>query len=84
MSTDDSDEECDQISPEFTTKQYRKIKVVLQLEQKISQVSLDYVAKLCQSFAEEYEILSLTWRVPQHIADAILPRSKSWDYLLMM
>ena len=46
--------------------------------------------KLWQSFAEEYDIPSLTavidkivagslevtWRVPQHIADAILPRSK--------
>ena len=90
LSTDDSDEECDQPSPKLTTKEYRKIKVVLQLERKISQVSLDYVVKLWQSFAEEYEIPSLTaiidrivagslevtWRVPQHIADAILPRSK--------
>ena len=90
LSADDSDEECDQPSPKLTTKEYRKIKVVLQLERKISQVSLDYVVKLWQSFAEEYEIPSLTvvidkivagslevtWRVPQHIADAILPRSK--------
>ena len=90
LSADDSDEECDPPSPKFTTKQYKKIKVVLQLEQKISQVSLDYVVKLWQSFAKEYEIPSLTavidrivvgslevtWRVPQHIADAILPRSK--------
>ena len=90
LSTDDSDEECDQSSPKLTTKQYKKIKVVLQLERKISQVSLDYVVKLWQSFAEEYEIPSLTavidrivegslevtWTVPQHIANAILPRSK--------
>ena len=90
LSADDSDEECDQPSPKLTTKQYKKIKVVLQLERKISQVSLDYVVKLWQSFAEEYEIPSLTavidkimagslevtWTVPQHIADAILPRSK--------
>ena len=90
LSADDSDEECDQPSPKLTTKEYRKIKVVLQLERKISQVSLDYVVKLWQSFAEEYEIPSLTavidrivagslevtWSVPQHIADAILPRSK--------
>ena len=90
LSVDDSDEEYDQPSPKLTTKEYRKIKVVLQLERKISQVSLDYVVKLWQSFAEEYEIPSLTavidrivagslevtWRVPQHIADAILPRSK--------
>ena len=87
---DDSDEECDEPSPKLTTKQYKKVKVVLQLERKISQVSLDYIVKLWQSFAEEYEIPSLTavidrivagslevtWRVPQHIADAILPRSK--------
>ena len=90
LSADDSDEEYDQPSPKLTTKQYKKIKVVLQLERKISQISLDYVEKLWQSFAEEYEIPSLTavidrivagslevtWRVPHHIADAILPRSK--------
>ena len=90
LSADDSDEECDQPTPKLTPKQYKKIKVVLQLERKISQVSLDYVVKLWQSFAEEYEIPSLTavidrivagslevtWTVPQHIADAILPRSK--------
>ena len=90
LSADDSDEEYDQPYPKLTPKQYKKIKVVLQLERKISQVSLDYVVKLWQSFAEEYEIpsltavidrivagsLELTWRVPQHIADAILPRSK--------
>ena len=85
-----ADEECDQPSPKLTTEQYKKIKLVLQLKRKISQVSLDYVVKLWQSFAEEYEIPSLTavidrivagslevtWRVPQHIADAIFPRSK--------
>ena len=92
LSADDSDEECDhwQPSPKLTPKQYKKIKMVLQLERKISQVSLDYVVKLWQSFAEEYEIPSLTavidrivagslevtWTVPDHIADAILPRSK--------
>ena len=90
MSADDSDKECGEIFLKLTTKQFRKIKLVLQLERKILQVSLDYVMKLWQSFAEEYEIPSLTavidrivagslevtWRVPQHIADAILPRSK--------
>ena len=90
LSGDDSDEECDQPSPKLTTKQYRKIKVVLQLDRKVSQLSLNYVVKLWESFAEEYEIPSLTavidrivagslevtWRVPQHIADAILPRSE--------
>ena len=90
LSADDSDEECDEPSPKLTTKQYKKIKVVLQLERKISQLSLDYVVKLWQSFAEEYEIpsltavidrivagsLEITWIVPQYIADAILSRSK--------
>ena len=90
LSANDSDEECDQPYPKLTPKQYKKIKVVLQLERKISQVSLDYVVKLWQSFAEEYEIPSLTavidrivagslevtWIVPQHIANAILPRAK--------
>ena len=92
LSADDSDEEYDQPSPKLTAKQYKKIKMVLKLERKISQVSLDYVVKLWQSFAEEHEIPSLmavisrivagsldlevTWIVPQHIADTILPRSK--------
>ena len=90
LPADDSNEECDQPSPKLTTEQYKKIKVVLKLKRKISEVSLDYVVKLWQSFAEEYEIPSLTavidrivtgslevtWTVPQHIADAILPRSK--------
>ena len=90
LPADDSNEECDQPSPKLTTEQYKKIKVVLKLKRKISEVSLDYVVKLWQSFAEEYEIPSLTavidrivagslevtWTVPQHIADTILPRSK--------
>ena len=90
LTADDSDMECDQPSPKLTPQQYKKIKVVLQLERKISQVSLDYVVKLWQSFAEEYEIpsltavidrivagsLEITWTVPQHIANAIHPRSK--------
>ena len=90
LSADDSDMECDQLSPKLTTEQHKKIKVVLQFKRKISQVSLDYVVKLWQSFAEEYEIPSLTavidrivtgslevtWIVPQYIAGAIFPRSK--------
>ena len=90
LSIDDSHEESYQRSPKLTPKKHKKIKVVLQLDRKISQISLDYVVKLWQSFAEEYKIPSLTavidrvvagslvvtWRVPQHIADAILPRSK--------
>ena len=91
LSADDSDkEECGQSSPRLSTKQYRKIKVVLQLDRKITEVSVDYVQRLWRSFADEYEIPSLTavidkivtgslevtWRVPQHIVDAILPRSK--------
>ena len=90
-SDDESDEEeCDQPSPKLTTKQYRRIKVVLKLDRKLSKLSLDYVVKLWSSFADEYEIPSLTavierivtgslevtWRVPQQVADAILPRSK--------
>ena len=59
LDDDDSDEECDQLSLKLTTKEYRKMKVVLRLDRKISQVSLDYVAQLWQSFREEYEIPSL-------------------------
>ena len=90
LSADDSDEECDQSSPKLTTKEYKKIKVVLQLERKISQISLDYVVKLWQCFAEEYEIPSLpavidkivagsieiSWLIPTHVAEMIKPRSK--------
>jgi hypothetical protein len=80
---------ADDSSPKLTTKQYKTIKVVLQLGRKISQVSLDYVVKLWQSFAEEYEIPSLTavidrivagsglevtWRVPLYLASAIVSR----------
>jgi hypothetical protein len=89
LSADDSDEECDQPSPKLTKEQCKKVKVVLKFERRISQVSLDYVVMLWQSFAEEYEIPSLTavidrivagslevtWRVPQHIAEAIIVRS---------
>jgi hypothetical protein len=56
----DSDEKRDQHPPKLTTKQYKKIKVVLQLESKMSQVSLDYTVELWQSLAEEYDIPSLT------------------------
>ena len=87
---DDSDEECDQPSPKLTIQQYRKIKFVLQLDRRISDLSLNYVVELWRSFAEEYDIPSLTavlhkiaqgslevtWRVPQHITDAIQLRSK--------
>ncbi len=60
-SADDFDEECDEPSPKLTTEQYKKLKVVLELDRKISEVSLDYVVKLWQSFAKEYrEIPSLT------------------------
>ena len=68
LSADDSDEECDQPSPKLTTKLYKKIKVVLQPERKISQISLDYVVKLWQSFAEEYEIPSLTAVIDRIVA----------------
>ena len=87
---EDFDEECEESSPKLTKMQYRKITVVLKLDRKISHLSLAYVANLWRSIADEYDIPSLTaiierivsgslevtWRVPQHIADAILPRSK--------
>jgi hypothetical protein len=68
LSADDSDEEYDESSPKLTTKQYKKLKVVLQLERKISEVSLDYTVELWQSFAEEYEIPPLTAVIDRIIA----------------
>ena len=90
LPSDDSDDESDQPTAMLTTKQFRKIKVVLQLDRKISELSLGYVQNLWRSFAAEYEIPSLTvvldtivsgslmisWKVPSHLVELIIPRSK--------
>ena len=85
-----SDQTSDQPPPVLTPKQYVRLKVVLQLERKISELSLEYVHKLWCSFAEEYDIpsltvvlervtsgsLEITWIIPLHFLDKIVPRSK--------
>ena len=91
LSVDDfSNPPSDQPPPVLTPKQYGRLKVVLQLERRISELSLEYVHKLWCSFAEEYDIpsltvvlervtsgsLEITWIIPLHFSDKIVPRSK--------
>ena len=87
FSVDDSSEESHQ---SLNTEQYRKIKIVLDLKRRVSNLSLDYVHKLWRSFAKEYEIPSLTvildrivsgslevtWRVPSHLVELVVPRAR--------
>ena len=87
LSVDDS---SDQSAPTLNTEQFRKIKVVLDLKRRVSELSLDYVHKLWRSFAEEYDIPSLTvildrivsgslevtWRVPSHLVELVVPRAR--------
>ena len=55
-----SDEEESDINfTKLTVKQYRKLKIVLQLDRKVSELSLTYVSKLWSSFREEYDLPSL-------------------------
>ena len=91
LTVDDVEDECDdQQPPVLSPKQYRQLKVVLKLDRKITTLSLEYVHKLWCSFAEEYDIpsltavlervapgsLEITWLIPVHLADKIVPRSK--------
>ena len=89
LQPDDLEEEPSPLK-KLSLKQYRKIKVVLQLERRVSELSLAYIHRLWVSFAEEYELPSLTaiideivegsliitWLVLQHVASMIKPRSK--------
>ena len=89
LQPDDSEEEPSPLK-KFSLKQYRKIKVVLQLDRRVSELSLAYIHSLWCSFAEEYELpsltaiideivegsLTVTWIVLPHIASMIKPRSK--------
>ena len=91
LSVDDFDDEPDdQPPPLFTSKQCKRLTVVLKLDRRISELSLEYVHKLWCSFAEEYNIpsltavlervatgsLEITWIIPLHFSDKIVPRSK--------
>ena len=72
-------------SPEKYKKHYRKLKIKLKLDKKITELTLIYVNTLWQSLAEEFDLPSLTavidkiidgslvifWLVLPHIADKI-------------
>ena len=89
LEPDDSDEQELSIK-KLTSKQYRRIKVVLALDRNIKDLSLDYVFTLWSSFADEYGLpsltatletiapgsLQLTWLILPRTAMLILPRSK--------
>ena len=89
LQPDDLEEEPSPLK-KLSLKQYRKIKVVLQLERRVSELSLAYIHRLWVSFAEEYELpsltaiideivegsLTITWLVLGHVVSMIQPRSK--------
>ena len=59
LQPDDCEEEPSPLK-KLSLKQYRKIKVVLQLDRKVSELSLAYIYRLWCLIAEEYELPSLT------------------------
>ena len=78
--------------PKLTKKQYRSLKVVLNLDtRKISELSLNYVRELWEKFAEEFDLpllttilkkivpgsLEITWLVLQHIVEIIELKSRT-------
>ena len=83
------DDDTDQAT-QFTAEHYKKIKVVIQLDRKVSDLSLMYVQELWSSFAEEFNIpsltaivehiapgsLEITWCVPPHEAELIRPSAR--------
>ena len=87
---DDDSEETDDPNrlplQSYSVKHYRKLKVVLKTDRKISELSLVYGQELWNSFAEEFEIPSLTtvihrildgsieiiWLVLPHVAEMII------------
>ena len=84
------EEEEDPALPKLTKKEYRSLKVVLNLgTRKISDLSLMYVQELWENFAEEFDIpllttvikkitigsLKITWLVSNHMAEIIMCNS---------
>lgn len=85
---DDSEEDPNKPLPlqNYTVKDYRRLKVVLKTDRKISKLSLVYVQELWNSFAEEFDIPSLTavidkilegsieiiWLIQPHVAEKII------------
>lgn len=92
LSDEEMEEEEDFPLPKLTKKQYRSLKVVLNLDtRKISELSLNYVRELWEKFAEEFDLpllttiikkivpgsLEITWLVLQHIVEIIELKSKT-------
>ena len=73
LQTDDSDDDSEQlfILKKYTVQHYRKIKVKLELNRKVSELSLAYVHKLWHSLADEYELPSLTAIVDQILTGSL-------------
>jgi hypothetical protein len=73
----------------FTLKDYRKLKLKLKIDRKVSAVTLSYVDELWRSLAEEFDLpcltavihsiiegsLVVTWLVLPHIAEKIISTS---------
>ena len=73
----------------YTLKDYRKLKLKLKLDRKVSAVTLSYVDELWRSLAEEFDLPSLTavihsimegslvvtWLILPHIAEKIMTNS---------
>ena len=92
LQADDSDDDSEQLSilKKYTLRHYRKIKVKLELNRKVSELSLAYVHKLWHSLADEYELpsltaivdqivmgsLEITWQVLPHVLLKIKPRAR--------
>ena len=86
------EEEEDTVLPKLTKKEYRSLKVVLNLgTRKISDLSLMYVQELWENFAEEFDLpllttvikkiiigsLEITWLVLREITEIIMQKSKT-------
>ena len=75
----------------FTLKDYRKLKLKLKIDRKVSAVTLNYVDELWRSLAEEFDLpcltavihsiiegsLLVTWLVLPHIAEKIILANSS-------
>ena len=88
---EDSEQDPQQPLPvdSYTFKDYRKLKVKLKIDRKVSAITLSYVDELWRSLAEEFDLpcltavihsiiegsLVVTWLVPSHIAEIIVATS---------
>ena len=85
---EDSEQDPQQPLPveTYTVKDYRKLKLKLELDRKVSAVTLSYIDELWRSLAEEFDLpcltavihsiiegsLVVTWLVLPHVADKII------------